>query len=541
VTAGIETRLRAWPVALGLALGVFLFGALLMLPVLGLQYDEVMFASHFWQPLEAVWHIGIRRHQIPLMMMSYLGSLKTWLYAPLLAIAPGNAWTIRLPAVLLATLSLVVFALLLFRIADRFTGCIAALLLATDATFQLTAVFDWGPVVIQNLLLVGGLLAIVNWIRTRDARTARLGGLLFGLALWNKALFLWNLSGMAVALLALALPELKRLWDWRSAKFFLAGLAIGASPLIVYNIAKHGGTVSQNSHFGFSEVPAKAAYMERALDGTETPLALVDPQHARMDQAARPFKNLLLDWAAHLPPVPRTWRFPGGLFFITAGLIASGKSHKKWIAFFLLSGLIGWFESAITQGAGGSIHHSVLFWMNWYAAIAIGAASLTKFRVVRPVAVLAVLFLTLTGFESQVITYANLVRFGAKPQWTDGDGALISALQRQRVKRVLTTDWGIANVITTETRHHVQAREEVFGLSTGAFETDEFAGCSFPECAVITHPEPNLFFPASDKTLRSSLQQKGMQIEAPATVYDTHGFPAFELFSVKTHLGDERY
>jgi uncharacterized membrane protein len=67
---------------------------------------------------------------------------------------------------------------LFYRLLRRISGNRAAVfgcaLLAADSTFLLTNTFDWGPVALQHLLLVGAILLLVVFYQDN-----RLGGAFF--------------------------------------------------------------------------------------------------------------------------------------------------------------------------------------------------------------------------------------------------------------------------------------------------------------------------------------------------------------------------
>src|ERR1700692_3534401 len=74
----------------------------------GIQTDEAMFAG----PLFRAWRffsVRLFHHHIPVMTMSYNGTLKTWLYAPLLLTWPPGAALIRVPVVLMGAVTILVF------------------------------------------------------------------------------------------------------------------------------------------------------------------------------------------------------------------------------------------------------------------------------------------------------------------------------------------------------------------------------------------------------------------------------------------------
>ena len=171
---------------------LFVFLGIVLIPYAGLESDEVLFTPPLYGPINTAFAIRLFHHTVPLMVMSYIGALKTFVYWPLSWIFPVNVYFVRLPMVLVGAATVLIF----YKWAAIFAGSrgalLAAALLATDPTFLLTDTFDWGPVALQHLLVVSGCLLIargrLSW-----------GTFLFGLALWNKAIFLWTLSGLTLA------------------------------------------------------------------------------------------------------------------------------------------------------------------------------------------------------------------------------------------------------------------------------------------------------------------------------------------------------
>ena len=132
-----------------------------ILPYPGLQNDEVIFApADYRVPGSAVFLV--LNDRLPVMLMSYLGALKTWLYALLLRSFPPSYWTVRLPVLLLGALTIWLFVDLLQEIQDTRAAWIGGVLLATDTMFLVTTCFDWGPVALQHLLLVAGRPALTG-------------------------------------------------------------------------------------------------------------------------------------------------------------------------------------------------------------------------------------------------------------------------------------------------------------------------------------------------------------------------------------------
>src|SRR5437660_12421986 len=74
----------------------------------GLYMDELDFVNAA-QGAPDNTMILMRLGSVPLFIMPYLGALKAWIYAPVFSLFGVSALTIRLPAILLAAVTLLIF------------------------------------------------------------------------------------------------------------------------------------------------------------------------------------------------------------------------------------------------------------------------------------------------------------------------------------------------------------------------------------------------------------------------------------------------
>src|SRR5262249_22258078 len=144
---------------------MFFLSGLILIPYLGPQEDEVMFATDLFLPNMAVARFTIWPNHLvlPSMMMSYVGALKSLIYAPLLYFCRPSAYVLRTPALLMAALTVFLLYQFVLGICGPRAALIATALLATDSTYLITSCFDWGPVVLQHLLLVAGSLSFCKF------------------------------------------------------------------------------------------------------------------------------------------------------------------------------------------------------------------------------------------------------------------------------------------------------------------------------------------------------------------------------------------
>src|SRR5271170_3406546 len=206
-------QLGWWP-AVVLPLVFFCLG-LAVLPLPGLEDDEVLFAAPvFHLPAAAVFGVQVFHTQVPLMLLTYLGALKSWLYFPILTLLSPSYLTVRLPVLIIGSLTVWIFIWLLRRTSGQTAGWVGGVLLATDTMFLFTTCFDWGPVALQHFLALAGLALVFKFVSQATPQPRGLalffGFFSFGLALWDKALFLWLFSGLVVATI-LVFP--RELWS----------------------------------------------------------------------------------------------------------------------------------------------------------------------------------------------------------------------------------------------------------------------------------------------------------------------------------------
>src|SRR5580658_2460348 len=197
------------------------------IPLLGIENDEALFANALYDHTPALY--SIPGFGIPLMVITYLGALKAWIYAPIFRFLGAGVWQLREPTIIMGAVSIWLFFLLLRRVAGMRAAVIGTCLLAVDSDYLLTICYDWGPVALQHLLLIGGVLLVVRFCQTVGSRALAGGFFLFGLAMWL-------LSGMALASLVIYGRRVLSLFTLRRAAIAISAFCVGALPLITFNI-----------------------------------------------------------------------------------------------------------------------------------------------------------------------------------------------------------------------------------------------------------------------------------------------------------------
>src|SRR5204863_4055658 len=97
---------------------IFFFCAgLAFIPRLGVESDEALFAQGIYRPRGDIYSVHIGRSNVPIMLMSYLGALKSVVYGPVVRKLGVGLYTLRILMLLVGTIGIWLFFLLLRRVA----------------------------------------------------------------------------------------------------------------------------------------------------------------------------------------------------------------------------------------------------------------------------------------------------------------------------------------------------------------------------------------------------------------------------------------
>jgi hypothetical protein len=482
----------------------FVLAGSVFIPRLGLQQDEMLFSpAALPGSCGQAPGVEVGGTHIPLMLMSYVGALKGWLYKLIFALWEPWVWSIRLPSLLVGAAAIALVSGILTTIAGRVAGLIVAALLASDAAYLLTVTLDWGPVAIQHLLIAASVWTLIRAFRSSSAAWAFACGLAVGLAVWNKAIAVWFLTGLAAATMAGYRRSLLRWIGTRSVAALVAGVVVGAAPLLVYNLADDWPTIRQNARVEKPDFAGKAGMLKITLDGSVM-FGYLFPE-ADEPRGGISLRGSLLPYAVAVA-------IPAGLALATRETL-----------FLLLAGLGSWIFM-VMSGGGGAAHHAVLLAPIPHAIVAIAAARVFGLpgRTVRLAGAAACAAVVLSGcftIERYRLTAWNSA--GGRG-WTDAILRMGEELRRHPERWVVLTDWGMhnnlcalapgTNLIALDPAPEVMTRvlEDADGLA-------------------IRSLGDQVFFPATAETLISHARAIGKRIRVAVTVTDSKGQPKFEL------------
>lgn len=514
---------------------LFLVQGLVLLPYPGLQTDEALFSSLIYEPRYLDHPVPIFKRRIPLMVMSYLGGLKALLYALWFRLWPPSLYSVRLPVILAGAATVWLFVSLLRKTSGGRAAWIGGLLLATSTSFVLLTTFDWGPVALQHLLLLAGLNLLVAFHRSGDRRALAAGFFLFGLAFWDKALFAWMFSGVAVAGLIVFHREIGAAVNARHIAVAALALLAGASPLILYNVRSRGATFRQ-ARFDATDLAGKARLVRSTLEGSVLfgYLTREDDGRIRLDPPTTWERASLT--VSELGGRPRRSAMPFALAASFALLPLLGPHARRAVLFCAIAMAVAWIQMALNQGTGGSAHHAVLLWPlpQWIVAVAL--AGLAERRP-RAGAVAAWGAAAIVAAGSVLVTneyLAQFVRHGAGPYWSEAIQPLARRLVAMRPGAVVVADWGMVDSVRLLGRGRLALFQAIDLASRDELgEQDRQALrwlLELPDPLFVGYaPEEREVGPAGGR-LAAHAAGMGYRKETVEIVRDRHGRPVFEIY-----------
>ncbi|MBI5087111.1 MAG: glycosyltransferase family 39 protein [Acidobacteria bacterium] len=520
-----------------LACLLFLLLGVVFIPYAGAQYDEVLFVSAIHNPAYVEYSVPTRFGIVPLMLMTYLGTLKAAIYAPIFHLLGATHATLRLPVLFFGAVSVWLFYLSLKRLAGVQAAALASLLLATDVLYLLTCVFDWGPVALQHLLFTGAIYFFVRFAQEPRARWLFAGAFAAGLALWDKALFIWMLAAFGAALLIL-FP--RRLWEIarnrRQAAALLLGFVLGAAPLIYYNTQQRMKTFTANTQVDEPNPLSKLVNLDRTLDGSGLLGYLVreNPEGPPRNLKTWEKGPLFLNGALRNPR-QSVQHLLLVLALLAAPLLCWFGPNRRAALLFVAAGAMAYLMMMFTRSAGGSVHHTVLLWPLPQMALGLATGEAMRRWAGRGQAVTAaaVLICVLSNLAVLNSYLAHFIACGPTEVWSDAARPLVADIGARQGRLVFAVDWGITQQVEFYSNGRIGYHRSSDGIVLGL--PDELSVrpletyLADPSTLFVTHTEGREAFIGVRQKMLDFAAARGYRHELLNVIHDRHGVPIFEV------------
>jgi len=530
----IEIRERICAAA---AIAFFLLSGMAFIGSLGIEADEALPAGPLYQPKSwyYAWHLGHAR--IPLMHMSYLGTLKTWIWRPIFQYWGTGVWPLRLPAVLAGAASIWLFYRFLRATVGARAAVIGCAILAADSQYLLTTVFDWGPVAFQHLLIGAGLLLLVKFHRSANSLWLAAGFFFFGLAVWDKMLAVWMLSGLTMGALATVPRQILAAWSWRRLAIAALAFLAGAVPVALSGIHDHFAALRENAGRNVDEVPSKIATLRRTIDGEGLFgfMFAEDGQTPAPRAAANLAERLSAETSQRFGHPRHSLQLYACLLALALTPLARGRDLRA-ILFALIAMAVAWIQMATTPLAGGSIHHTILLWPLPAMVMAVSFAAASRRLGRAGIPAVAVILAVLVASDVLVTNeyFWKSVRNGGSHTWTDALFPLSADLMAMRPAAVYCADCDIFESLRLLDRGALplfSGMDPVPAPEMSPTDRRWLLGMiAAPNTVWVTHVPDFEFFPAVRPKLDRFAAAAGFEHRLIEVIGDTHGRPTFELY-----------
>jgi len=515
----------------------FFLAGLAFLTKTGVENDETIFAMAFLKPYGGASIIRIGHSRIPLMIMSYIGTLKAWIYRPLLRLFGTGIVVIRLPMLLAGVASVWLFYLFLRRVAGGRAAVIGCALLAADSSYLLTICYDWGPVALQHLLLVGGMYLLVRFYQQRSYQTLFWGFFLLGMGLWDKALAAWMLSGIGLAASAVFPGRILEVINKRRIAVAMLGFLLGALPLEVYNIENDWITLAGNFKKDTSDISGKARMLMNTArggglfgwmfdEGWQTPAP--HPPRGLVQKASAEISSLAGHPRQHL-------LFDAFLLALALAPLARGDALRA-ILFAVLAMAVAWVQMAITASAGGSVHHTILLWPfpQLVVGVSLAAASHRLGRAGIPALAVVGSVLTISGVLVTNEYHYVSFRYGGAPVWSEAVFTLADYMKDMPAGNIYCVDWGIFDSLRLLDGGKLPLADGSDPISKPQLspEDRQMVGrmVAEPGAVFVAHTKGFENFTGVNEKLVQFAAEAGYGRLMMAVIPDTYGRQAFEVY-----------
>lgn len=485
----------------------------------GIEEDEALFVGPFVDKAPALyeWHVG--HFRIPVMTMDYIGALKSWLYWPIFRLWNPNIWSMRLPVCLLSVVTLLLFADVVRRAAGSRVALAAAVFLATDAVFVLINVFD----MTVCLLLLGTVAFLSLLQRFAESGNPRFLGAAFlvaGLTLWYKAIFIFPLAAMILAL-AVAYPDqVRRSLIVRNVALAAIGIAVGAAPLIAFNLERRGATVQASG--ALPSVPAleKLVMLQHTLDGRAFEHYMFRSTFAeKIPLIGAPIGELVIRWYRESHFGPGSALLPALVLALVALPFLRKSAQFPALLFSWVAMAAAYGVMFVFRDAGAGPHHTVMLYPAPHFIVAASSAAVMEryLRANHGAAFLVFCIVLVVSNLWLLGQYAHAARAnGFSVYWSDGVERLADVIGHQNLP-VAVLDWGIHN-----------------GVQVVLPDTVAFADPAPRENVLyVTHCEGYVIDESRTTQFQAQLAASGLRMTANRVVADKKGHLVYCLFQLE--------
>jgi hypothetical protein len=313
--------------------------------------------------------------------------------------------------------------------------------------------------------------------------------------------------------------------------------ALGALPLIIYNVDANLVTFRSNVARDTSDIPGKARQLMNTANGQglfgwmmneDWQAPMPHQPEGGLQQASAQISSL----ASH--PRHNLMLYAFALALLLAPL-ARGNALRT-ILFALIAMAVAWAQMAVTANAGGSVHHAILLWPfpEMVIAVSFAAASRRLGRAGIPSVAAVLVVLMVSGALVTNEYYTLMLRNGGSQNWTDAVFTLSDYLKGVPSKGIYCADWGIMDSLRLLNRGKLP-----LNVGTDPIRKPELGPedrnylkrvIGEPSHVFIAHTTDYEFFQGVNAKLLKFAAESGYEREMMAVIPDGWGRPVYEVY-----------
>ncbi len=165
----------------------------------GVNNDQLMFvnAATFNPDNFFLWKSW---HGIPMMVFPYIGALKSYLYMPIFYFFGVSIWSIRLPQIILISISWFILYKTLILAFNKKLAILTILFLSIDPSIIIYSKTDQGPTVLEFFLKILAVYSLFLFLYSKKAIFYYVIFPILALGIFNKLNFFWFANAFIISL-----------------------------------------------------------------------------------------------------------------------------------------------------------------------------------------------------------------------------------------------------------------------------------------------------------------------------------------------------
>jgi hypothetical protein len=495
----------------------------------GLYYDEALFVNAATGATQSDLFVHRRVLGVPVMLMSYIGALKAWIYYPIFKIFDISIASIRFPAILLGAASII---LLYWYVSQQFSKVAAVIFLAL-AAIEPSTIFhsrlDWGPTALMMVFRGGLFVSLGLFLKTGEKQYLRLAVLCCAIGIFDKLNFVWiALAGGVSAVVfypeRFNIPLISRLGTQKLLILVSAGVIL----IFIALTVRATGGANPTGELGFTDIVFRwnqfFSLFAMTVAGTGVyDFVITGSNPARSHHA-----------------IALTAGAIASIFGITVGL-RSNLIRPQALGFLVLFAFLLAAQIFITRKATGPHHFATLAPL-WLVFFSIGIWSLIEglkpFRWPLGFAAGAVLTsgLTVTSIMVDLGYHRGFRNININPLWSVTSGDLVQRIGTlAKVGAVVAVDWGVATNVQAISNNELAVYDmwSFFNDPKNKTELNWFAKTHIKKGSIfVLHTPERSVFPNARNNFLGAIAQENWPINHVFSVYSTDGTDFFEVYRV---------